>query len=213
VCDLGSDKVYVVTYSEGDGWNIVSTYETSPRYGPRHAAIRPSHDGTPALVYIVNELASVVTTHHILSNPTRVSEPVFSPVSTLPESMTAGYVPEGPMETIACAILLLHHPGGQDELIVTNRNLPASISSQLDPWTSFPVSSSGDLGNPEFHFGAGRHLRGIGYDTRDQRLLVASREGDGFALYKKDGEEWIELGTGLLASEGKIEFPLAIDWL
>lgn len=202
-----------MTYSETDGWKIVSTYETTPRYGPRHAVIRPSYEETPGVVYIVNELASVVTTHHILSNPTRISGPVFSPISTLPDTMTQGYAPEGPMETIACAILLLHHPGGQDELIVTNRNLPASISAEHDPWSSFPLSPTGQLGKPAFHFGAGRHLRGIGYDTRDQRLLVASREGDGFALYKKNGSQWTELGTRLLAGEGKIEFPLAIDWL
>lgn len=217
VCDLGCDKVYVVTYSEEDGWAIVSTYQTSPGYGPRHAVIRPCspNDGTPALVYIVNELASMITTHQILSNPTKITPPIFPLTSTLPSSMTADYTPQGPMETIACAILLIHHPGSQDELVVTNRNLPSTISPHLDPWTSFPIPLSGELGHPEFHFGAGRHLRGIGLERGGKRLLVASREGDGFALYEKkeEGGGWVELGRGLLRGEGRVELPVAVDWL
>jgi hypothetical protein len=231
VCDLGSDKIYVVTYTEGDGWKIVSCYETIAGYGPRHAVIK-SVSGTEEgpVVYIVNELASIVTTHRILrgDGPTRLSPPIFPDQSTLPSKKLdlKSYTPEGPMETIACAILLTP---SEDQLIVTNRNLPTEISPELDPWVSFDLDpASGQILASEkteaarWTFGAGRHLRGIGLEgLRDRkqggkRLLIASREGDGFTLYEQKGEGaagWEESARGLLKEEKTIEFPLAVDWL
>lgn len=231
VCDLGSDKVYVVTYTEGDGWKIVSCHETVAGYGPRHAVIK-SASGTEEgpVVYIVNELASIVTTHRILrgDGPTRLSPPIFPDQSTLPSKNLdlKSYTPEGPMETIACAILLTP---SEDKLIVTNRNLPTEISPELDPWVSFDLDpATGQILASEkaeaarWIFGAGRHLRGIGLEGhRDRkqggkRLLIASREGDGFTLYEQKEEGaagWEELARGLLKEEKTIEFPLAVDWL
>ena len=248
VCDLGSDKIYVVTYSEESGWGIVSVYETTPGYGPRHAVIKAISSSPAAstvkpdeaedvelAVYVVNELSCMITGHKVLRNPTRLSTPFFTPISTLPPvdhvSGTGskvdleGYTPQDPMETIACAILLVPSSSdsetGSQELLVTNRNLPLEISPERDPWSVFPLGPSGEIVGPgRFYFGAGRHLRGVGLEKRDPaRLLIASREGDGFTLYQqsKDKREetggWEELGRGLLKDEKEIELPLAIDWL
>lgn len=256
VPDLGSDKVYIVSppsSSTDAGWEIKSVYETKKGWGPRHAVFHTiSNSGTSTsgkgeegelVVYVINEMSSMITGHKILRNPTRLDDPFFEPVSTLPSldhlpsqssseeelqlgSNLKGYEPEGPMETIACGILLLppSSPEGQAELLVTNRNLPSSISPQHDPWATFPIGPGGAVRAEEgkWVFGAGRHLRGVGVEQPGsaggdgRRLLIASREGDGFALYRQPPQGragWEELGRGLLKDEKAIELPLAVDWL
>ena len=219
VPDLGGDALFIVSYSKERKWKIWSETRMRPGSGPRHAAVN-TVNGSPYL-YLVSELVNQVSTHPLTFSSTGI--PIIGGAtdvqSTLPDSLK-GYVPEGPYEGIACAIILHTTPEGKQQLIITNRNASEEIRPEGDSTIVFPVGSDGsslDAGNAQHLVGAGRHLRAAGVTTGADGtayLLIGARNGNGLTVYhQRNGEDgqWEEVVHQ--AQMEDVELPISVEWI
>ena len=219
VPDLGGDALFTVSYDKDRGWKILSEDIMRSGSGPRHAVVNTVNGSS--YLYLVSELVNQVSVHPLTFSSTGI--PIIGGAtdvkSTLPDSLK-GYVPEGPYESIACAIILLTTPEGKQQLIITNRNASEQVRPEGDSIVVFPVHPDGsslDARTAQHLVGAGHHLRAAGITTDDDGtsyLLVGARNGNGLTMYRqlKDGEgRWEEL-FGQAQLEG-VDLPISVDWI
>mgnify|MGYP001581329292 FL=1 len=222
VPDLGGDRVWHVRWREG--WEVVAGVVCEGGSGPRHGVIHPdgeppahikypnfAHSPAPGShLYIVNELSSTLSTFDLgTCPPTLLPE---SP-STLPPTLavTAQTSRGGPYEMIACAIVLLTSPSGRHRVLVSNRDIPASLSPDGDMLAEFSLEALIPAG-PKFLFGFGSHPRGVQVDPEAKRVAVLSRGGGGLTMLDV-GEELRKIG--LLEGWGSdvLDRPVCAAWV
>lgn len=220
--DLGGDAVFVVSYTPGEHWKIWNKWSSNPGWGPRHGIINSVADSH--YLYLVNELVNKVTIHPITFDSNGIPN-ISSPIqaySTLPSPLAETYVPVGPYESTACAIILHTTPDGSQQLIVTNRNANEDIRPEGDSVIVLPISPNGkefDTEGVQHLVGAGKHLRaaavtsGVGEDETEY-LLVGARNGQGLTVYRQEkGKQgrWEEVLRN--AQLDGVDLPISVNWL
>ncbi|KAJ9120941.1 hypothetical protein QFC22_002877 [Naganishia vaughanmartiniae] len=222
VPDLGGDAVFVVSYTEKDNWKIWNKWSSKAGWGPRHGVVNSVGDSH--YLYLVNELVNKVTVHPITFDSNGIPS-VTAPVqaySTLPSPLAEIYVPVGPYESIACAILLHTTPEGSQQLIVTNRNANEDTRPEGDSVIVFPIHANVtefDMEGAQHLVGAGKHLRAAALTSGAsgdgaQYLLLGARNGQGLTVYRQekgDKGKWNEVLRN--AQLDGVDLPISANWL
>ncbi len=187
--DLGMDRIFVYRFDARKGELILAHppyAKAAPGAGPRHVAFRP--DGK--FVYVVNELASSVTTYSYNAKAGTLHN--LQTVSTLPKEYKG-------QNTDAEVVV---HPSGKF-LYASNRGDDSLAVFTIDP-------GKGILTLVEHVSTQGKTPRNFEIDPAGQRLLVANQESGNIVEFA------IDPATGKLtptSTELKVPAPVCIRFV
>ena len=177
--DLGLDQVFTYLVSPSTGkLTEVAIFQCTPGSGPRHMAIATHHSGeTTHILYVINELSSIVSSFVITANGTLRQ---LDAASTLPSPKPAGF-------TKAAEILLSSD----------NRYVSATHRGLLDGTTNsvavFETDETGRLRLVRLQAPGGSFPRGMALvplagQGRDPTatFLIAGQTSDNVAVFTGD---------------------------
>ena len=175
VADLGLDQVFTYPFDSAKGTlgpDPLIT-KTNPGAGPRHLVF----NSKGKLLYVINELQSLVTTYAY--DPANGGLRELSTISTLPDGFSG--------HSDASEIAL--HPSGKF-LYASNRG-PDSIAV-------FSIAADGSLSRVEFVPVNGKTPRNFAIDPTGSWLLAANQESDKVVVFR------INHKTGRLTPTGQV---------